>query len=58
MPKCGIYKFTSKTTGLSYIGQSIDIERRYNEHRTIDNGYSFHNAIKEHGWGKILNLKF
>lgn len=47
---CGIYKFTSKTTGLSYIGQSIDIERRYNEHRTTDDGYSFHNAIKEHGW--------
>ena len=47
---CGIYKFTSKTTGLSYIGQSIDIERRHREHRIADDGYSFHNAIKEHGW--------
>ncbi len=47
---CGIYKFTSKTTGLSYIGQSIDIERRYNEHKRADDDYSFHNAIKEHGW--------
>jgi predicted GIY-YIG superfamily endonuclease len=46
----GIYKFTSKTTGLSYIGQSVDIARRYKEHRTRDDGYSFHNAIKEHGW--------
>lgn len=45
----GIYKFTSKTTGLSYIGQSVDIARRYKEHRTRDDGYSFHNAIKEHG---------
>lgn len=47
---CGIYKFTSKTTGLSYIGKSIDIERRYREHRTKDDGYTFHNARKEHGW--------
>lgn len=46
----GIYKFTSKTTGLSYIGQSVDIERRYHEHKIVDDGYSFHNAIKEHGW--------
>ena len=28
----GIYKFTSKTTGLSYIGQSIQLERRYQSH--------------------------
>ena len=48
--KCGIYKFTSKTTGLSYIGKSIDIDRRYKEHRTRNDGYTFHNAIKEHGW--------
>ena len=47
--KCGIYKFTSKTTGLSYIGQSIDIDRRYREHQKRDCDYSFHNAIKEHG---------
>lgn len=46
----GIYKFTSKTTGLSYIGQSINIERRYKEHKTEDDGYSFHNAIKKYGW--------
>lgn len=52
---CGIYKFTSKTTGLSYIGQSIDIERRYNEHkRTTNKDYSFYNAIKEHGWDDFI----
>lgn len=28
----GIYKFTNKLTGQSYIGQSIHIERRYQEH--------------------------
>ena len=47
--KCGIYKFTSETTGLSYIGQSIDIDRRYKEHQKRDRDYSFYNAIKEHG---------
>lgn len=46
----GIYKFTSKTTNLSYIGQSVDIARRYNEHKRVDDGYSFHNAIKKYGW--------
>lgn len=30
---CGIYKFTSKTSGKSYIGQSVDILKRFNEHR-------------------------
>lgn len=47
---CGIYKFTSKTTGLSYIGQSVDIERRYKEHKRAKNDYAFHNAIKKYGW--------
>lgn len=28
----GIYKFTSKTTGLSYIGQSVHVEERQLEH--------------------------
>lgn len=29
----GIYKITNKINGKSYIGQSIDIERRWKEHR-------------------------
>ena len=28
----GIYKFTSKITGMSYIGQSIQLEKRYQDH--------------------------
>lgn len=51
---CGIYKFTSKTTGLSYIGQSIDIERRYKEHKRANGDYSFHNAIKKYGWEDFI----
>ncbi|WP_143000418.1 GIY-YIG nuclease family protein [Ruminococcus sp. YE282] len=29
----GIYKFTNKITGESYIGQSTNIKRRYNQHK-------------------------
>lgn len=31
-PICGIYKITNKFTGESYIGQSIDIHRRWKQH--------------------------
>ena len=30
----GIYKITKKIDGKSYIGQSNDIQRRFNEHKT------------------------
>lgn len=29
---CGIYKITDTTTGLSYIGQSVDIKERFRQH--------------------------
>ena len=29
---CGIYKFTNKNNNKSYIGQSINIEKRFKEH--------------------------
>lgn len=38
----GIYKFTNKITGEAYIGQSINIRRRYNSHK---NKYD-HDKIK------------
>lgn len=31
----GIYKFTNIKTGKSYIGQSVDIKRRYNHHKRL-----------------------
>lgn len=47
----GIYKFTNKIDGKSYIGQSVDIKRRYKEHKTRKTEYSlFHDAIKEYGF--------
>mgnify|MGYP003498005567 CR=1 FL=1 len=47
----GIYKFTNKINGMSYIGQSTNIERRYKEHRTrkCENSL-FHDAITEYGF--------
>lgn len=47
---CGIYKITKKDTRQIYIGQSIDIERRIEEHKAsrYDNTY-IDNAINKHG---------
>ena len=46
----GIYKITKKDTRQIYIGQSIDIERRIEEHKAsrYDNTY-IDNAINKHG---------
>lgn len=54
--KACIYKATSKTTGLSYIGQSKDgINHRRNTHKAqAFNKFSkskFHQAIRKLGWG-------
>ena len=53
----GIYKFTSKITGLSYIGQSIHIETRYQEHlaKMNDDNSKWHKALTEQG---INNFDF
>lgn len=55
----GIYKFTSKITGLSYIGQSIKIEDRYNQHLTeAENNRKqskWYQALREQG---IDNFEF
>lgn len=55
----GIYKFTSKITGQSYIGQSIKIEHRYKEHlANIKNSQKkskWYQALREQG---IENFEF
>ena len=33
MPICGIYKITNKVNGKCYIGQSINIKRRWRQHK-------------------------
>ena len=44
----GIYMFTNKINGMSYIGQSTNIERRYKEHMTKNSEKTlFHEALKK-----------
>lgn len=47
----GIYKFTNRKNGMSYIGQSTNIKRRYNQHKNVNHESTiFHDAIKEFGF--------
>ena len=53
----GIYKFTNKITGEAYIGQSKNIEKRYNAHKNKHNGKNrknentyFHKMLEEYGF--------
>lgn len=47
----GIYKITNKINGNSYIGQSIDIKRRFSEHRCIskESNISLKKAFSKYG---------
>lgn len=60
--KIGIYKFTNKITNKSYIGQSINIEKRFEQHSNnaynsniIEYNYPFYRAIRKYG---IENFTF
>lgn len=48
----GIYKVTNQENGMVYVGQSIDIENRWRQHKQKslngDNNY-FHNALTKYG---------
>ena len=50
---CGIYKVTNKENGKAYIGQSIDILTRWNQHlwhsEKDDLSFIFSNALKKYG---------
>lgn len=45
----GIYKFENKKTGEVYIGQSIDLFGRYEQHITSGSDDKFHKALREYG---------
>ena len=54
----GIYKFTNRITGQSYVGRSVNIEERYKDHKrradpnkpSFENTY-FHRVMAEYGFG-------
>ena len=55
---CGIYKITNKINGHSYIGQSIDIERRWKKHINFpkeNSNYPLYRAFVKYG---IENFNF
>ena len=45
----GIYKVTNKINGKVYIGQSVDIGRRWHAHMTAKDDIYFHKAIQKYG---------
>lgn len=54
MAKCGIYSITNKETGQKYIGQSINIERRFEQHKYNNKPVTYiDRAIKKHGADKF-----
>ena len=50
--KCGIYKAQNKINGLVYIGQSVNILKRWNNHKNdyMTGNSKFYKAIQEFGW--------
>lgn len=52
---CGIYLITNLVNGKQYVGQSINIQRRWYEHKNIKTDYAISSALVEYG---IENFKF
>lgn len=55
MAICGIYKITNQLNGHAYIGLSIDIERRWKEHKKMKYRACLYDAFIKYG---IDNFKF
>ena len=45
-----IYKYTNKLNGKVYIGQTVDEQRRINNHKKASNNSLFHRAIRKYGF--------
>ena len=49
MATCGIYKIQNKINHKIYIGQSINIQRRFNQHKNKKDNFYIHKAIQKEG---------
>lgn len=50
----GIYKITNKINGKVYIGQSKDVEKRLNSHRSCSTNIHLNNSINKYGSSNFL----
>ena len=46
---CGIYKIKNNINNKIYIGQSVDIEKRWNKHLYATDDFVIHKAIRKYG---------
>lgn len=46
---CGIYKITNTINNKSYIGQSINIEQRWQRHKKATDNFAIHQAFRKYG---------
>lgn len=47
---CGVYSIRNRASGKNYVGQSIEIERRWRLHRNELNGNRHHNSYLQNAW--------
>lgn len=58
MKGCGIYKITNKINNKVYIGQSVHVERRINEHKNLLRNNKHHNQHLQHSYNKYGKKNF
>lgn len=55
---CGIYSITCTTSGRVYVGQSVDIERRWRNHRSRLRSGKAQNRVLQGSWDKYGESSF
>ena len=55
---CGVYKIENKINGLVYIGQSINIKKRWSRHKRELNNNIHGNAHLQRAWNKYGSKSF
>lgn len=50
---CGIYKITCVPTGDSYVGASVNVEKRFEEHKAYASNPGLYALSQTYGWGQF-----